>query len=126
MSFTKEELEHFKQRLLEEKAKILKDIEAEASSTQSPETVNGDLADYAEVYLDNRTLHKLSETQIKILDMIDDALSKIEDGTYGICSVCGREIGKERLEAIPYASKCVECKNREERRKRRLAMRRRF
>ena len=45
------------------------------------------------------------------LEAIADALEKIEKGTYGICESCGKEISYERLEAVPTARLCVECKN---------------
>ncbi|HET9201558.1 MAG TPA: TraR/DksA C4-type zinc finger protein [Acidimicrobiia bacterium] len=43
---------------------------------------------------------------------IDRALAKIDDGTYGRCDECGREIGAQRLEALPAASRCVDCAGR--------------
>ena len=44
------------------------------------------------------------------LDSIANALSLIEEGTYGICENCGREIGSARLEALPHTTFCIECK----------------
>jgi DnaK suppressor protein len=46
---------------------------------------------------------------------INDALKRIEDGTYGICANCGKPIGEERLAAIPWATHCIDCKRLEER-----------
>jgi DnaK suppressor protein len=43
---------------------------------------------------------------------IDRAVAKIDDGSYGICDVCGRDIGAARLEALPAASRCVDCARR--------------
>jgi DnaK suppressor protein len=43
---------------------------------------------------------------------IDRAIAKIDDGSYGICDVCGRDIGAARLEALPAASRCVDCARR--------------
>ncbi|MFG1610237.1 TraR/DksA family transcriptional regulator [Actinoplanes sp. NPDC049265] len=40
---------------------------------------------------------------------LDEALARVEDGTYGVCTVCRREIAAERLEARPFARTCVEC-----------------
>ena len=45
-----------------------------------------------------------------MLAAIDKALAKIEDGTYGTCERCGKPIGAERLEALPYAELCIDCK----------------
>jgi RNA polymerase-binding protein DksA len=43
-----------------------------------------------------------------LLAQVTDALKRIDDGTYGRCTVCGREISRERLQAVPYATLCVE------------------
>lgn len=51
----------------------------------------------------------LGETILKELDLIQDVISKIENGTYGICSKCGETIGKKRLEALPYTTYCINC-----------------
>jgi RNA polymerase-binding transcription factor DksA len=40
---------------------------------------------------------------------VDRALEKLDEGTYGTCDACGREIGAERLEAVPWAARCVDC-----------------
>ena len=52
----------------------------------------------------------LEETAGHVLVEIDEALARIENGTYGRCSACGRPIGEERLEAVPYATLCIEDK----------------
>ena len=52
----------------------------------------------------------LEETAEHVLVEIDAALVRIEDGTYGRCSACGGPIGEERLEAVPYATLCIEDK----------------
>ncbi|MBQ1197775.1 MAG: TraR/DksA C4-type zinc finger protein, partial [Spirochaetaceae bacterium] len=52
------------------------------------------------------------------LKLIDSALSRIEQGKYGLCMKCGKKIPQARLEAIPYALMCIECKSADERRNR--------
>lgn len=52
----------------------------------------------------------LEENADHVLVEIDAALVRIDDGTYGVCSVCGGQIGEERLEAVPYATLCIEDK----------------
>jgi RNA polymerase-binding transcription factor len=52
----------------------------------------------------------LEENADHVLVAIDEALRRIEDGTYGLCSACGGPIGEERLEAVPYATLCIEDK----------------
>jgi DnaK suppressor protein len=50
-----------------------------------------------------------------VLQEIDEALERIEAGTYGVCAVCGEPIPDERLEAVPYATLCIADKRRQER-----------
>lgn len=52
----------------------------------------------------------LEENAEHILTEIEAALARIDDGTYGLCTTCGRPIGEERLDAVPYASLCIEDK----------------
>lgn len=52
----------------------------------------------------------LEENADHVLVAIGEALGRIEDGTYGLCSACGGPIGEERLEAVPYATLCIEDK----------------
>jgi RNA polymerase-binding transcription factor DksA len=59
----------------------------------------------------------LSASARQIVDAIDRALVRIDAGTYGLCVPAGRRIALERLEAIPYAEECVDCKARAERRR---------
>ena len=47
------------------------------------------------------------------IDYLDEALERIEDGTFGCCRVCGNEIGRARLEAVPMATQCIECKSKD-------------
>ena len=51
----------------------------------------------------------LMEAGAETLQKIKEAIRRIDDGTYGVCEDCGAKIPKKRLEAIPYASKCVKC-----------------
>jgi RNA polymerase-binding protein DksA len=49
------------------------------------------------------------ETERGLLDQVQAALNRLDDGTFGQCEHCGGSIGEERLEAIPYASRCIQC-----------------
>ncbi len=58
----------------------------------------------------------LTENARELLAQTERVLSKINDGSYGVCESCGKAIGKARLQAFPRATLCVACKQREERR----------
>jgi len=56
----------------------------------------------------------LEENAEHILEEIEAALRRIDDGTFGVCVVCGRPIGEDRLEAVPYATLCIDDKRAQE------------
>lgn len=73
-------------------------------------TRQGDLADQA---TGNNEVHiqlKIKQTDAKILQAIEDALERIEKGTYGVCRDCGDPIAEARLNAIPWTRVCIVCK----------------
>jgi RNA polymerase-binding protein DksA len=59
----------------------------------------------------------LSASATQAVEDIDRALLRMDNGTYGICERCGKKIAVARLEALPFAALCIECKSREERRR---------
>lgn len=73
------------------------------------------LGDTATATLDREIDYSLEENSEHVLRSIDGALRRIEDGTFGICESCGRPISEERLEAIPYATQCIDCRRKGER-----------
>jgi RNA polymerase-binding protein DksA len=77
-----------------------------------------DLADIASDDIDRKMIEAIGSQELKRLKLIDSALTRIKQGKYGLCMKCGKKIPKERLEAIPYALMCIECKTAEERRNR--------
>lgn len=110
-------IEHFKQLLLEKRGEILKnvnEIEDEALK-KSRLDATGDLSSMpihmADLGTDNyeqEFVLGLMDSERKLLHEIDDALQRIEDGTYGICEGTGKPIRKARLEAQPWARYRVE------------------
>jgi DnaK suppressor protein len=73
------------------------------------------LADHASEMFDREVDESLEENAEGIVQEIDAALRRIDDGTYGTCIRCGNPIPEERLAAVPYAVLCVTCKREEER-----------
>ena len=108
---TKEELEYFKQKLLDRKEQILKNIkEAKDEINQLKNSEASDEADFATITSDASIEELISEKQQKELEEIDYALKKIEEGTYGICEMCEEEISIERLKVKPQARYCIVCR----------------
>ena len=86
------------------------------SSELSSASGDQHLADHASEMFDHELDDSLEENADQIVREIDVALGRIEDGSYGTCARCGRDIPSERLDAVPYAVLCVDCKRLEERR----------
>jgi RNA polymerase-binding protein DksA len=78
-------------------------------------SVDNHLGDMATATFDRELDYTLEGNAEQLLGAIDSALARMEAGTYGQCQSCGRPISPERLEAIPWTTRCIECKRREER-----------
>ena len=113
-------IENMKQSLSELKAEIIANLVA--SSEDFKEIVEGmdpkDMADIASDDIDRKMIEALGSQQLKRLKLIDSALTRIEQGKYGLCMKCGKRIPQDRLGAIPYALMCIECKTSDERQNR--------
>ncbi|MFQ5721438.1 MAG: TraR/DksA family transcriptional regulator [Candidatus Aminicenantales bacterium] len=111
----KKEKEHYKKKLLKRKNEIINKLsEVYNESKEVEPEIAQDIGDRAETSYTKEFLLSLSDTERQQLRQIDEALKKIEDCQYGICERCHREIGKKRLEAIPWALYCIECQQKEE------------
>lgn len=117
--FSKKELKFYRERLLNLKDDILEQIREISEDTimKSQKEMSGDISGYgihiADVATDNyeRDFNlNLVSNERRIIMQIDEALKRIEDGTYGICQMSGKPISKSRLKAIPYAKYSKKCK----------------
>ncbi|MCL2805987.1 MAG: TraR/DksA family transcriptional regulator [Treponema sp.] len=93
-----------------------------ASNEDFKELMDGtepkDLADIASDDIDRKILEAIGTQELKRLKLIEAAITRIKQGKYGHCIKCSKRIPPERLNAIPYALMCIECKSEEERRNR--------
>ncbi|HEX7086635.1 MAG TPA: TraR/DksA family transcriptional regulator [Vicinamibacterales bacterium] len=104
----------YREALLRKKQEILSagGLKPLAASMET-NTRQGDMADQAS---GNNEIHialKLRQTDAKILQAIEEALQRIERGTYGICRDCGEPIADARLNAIPWTRVCISCKEKQ-------------
>jgi RNA polymerase-binding protein DksA len=114
--------EQFRTLLLEERRRVASALhhlhEQNSSSFEDEteeETYDNHLADSATATLNREIDYTLEENSEHVLAAIDEALRRIDEGTFGTCARCGKPIAEERLEAIPYANRCIDCKRLEER-----------
>lgn len=107
----KSQITELKEILLERKDKILSFINDSRSSIEQikNQEVNDEL-DYAELISDSFTEGMIANHQLEELKQIEDALKKIDNGSYGTCDMCGINIPIGRLKAKPFAKFCTECR----------------
>ncbi len=119
----KRDMQKFEARLIEERKRCLMELgqlESEELMINQKEA-SGDLSSYSFHMADqgSDTMEReknvfLVSSKSNDLYEIDQALLRIKDGKYGDCSRCGKEIEKERLEAMPHARLCIKCRQEEE------------
>ena len=114
----REEMEVYKNKLLQEKKKVsglLKNINEQIISNvefaQELSSYDNHPGDLGEEMADKEKNRALKANETTILRKIDNALQSIENGNYGICKMCGVDINKDRLQFLPYAEYCVECQS---------------
>jgi len=116
---TKKNMEHFKKLLLKQREEILEDMGLlkDISLSDTNKEAAGNDATYSTHMADQGTDAQEREKAFfyasrdnKYLRLIEEALQRIENNTYGTCISCGKEIPVERLEAVPITQHCVPCK----------------
>ena len=112
--------ELFRKILIDERDRVTLTVENlhEVGSLEDEtgeETYDNHLADSATATLNREIDYSLEENSGHVLTAIDEALGRIESGTFGTCGRCGKPIAEDRLDAIPYANRCIDCKRLEER-----------
>lgn len=104
-----------KRKLLKQRNELLSEAEQTLNSKISTEKESfPDPTDQAVAELDSNFLLRLRGREQKLLKKIDEAIARIEGGTYGVCESCGEQINIKRLEARPVTTLCIECKTRQE------------
>lgn len=121
--FSPNELEAVRQELLDHRAtyeKEFDDLES-GSLNVSQSEMSGEVS-YDEEFADSGTFTfererdlSLSNNIRDLMDKVDSAMRKLDEGTYGVCERCGNAIDKARLKALPYSVLCISCKQQEER-----------
>lgn len=121
--YKKTELKKFKELLFKQRESIVGEVEHITNDTlkKSSREASGDLsgytlhmADMAGDHYDREVSLGIASNEQQVIYDIDEALHRIEDGSYGVCFTCEKPIAKSRLKAVPHAKYCVSCQQKEE------------
>src|SRR3990172_13252933 len=111
-----------KKKLVKQREDLLSEAEHTLSTKISAEKESfPDPTDQAVAEHDSNFLLRLRGREQKLLKKIDEAISRIDGGTYGVCESCGGPISMKRLEARPVTTLCIECKTLQEEEEKMLA-----
>jgi DnaK suppressor protein len=103
-------LANVREHLLETKARLRDEIDSELKAEREGNKDEGmDAYDLASEERDREINFILSDRERQKLKQIDDALARLDDGSYGVCDSCGLEIAEERLSAMPFTRLCRDC-----------------
>ncbi len=118
----KTELVRFRKRLEDEKERVTQSLakhskiiqQAGEGSCDTGKAHSNHMADQGSDEYQYEANIKFASTEGRYLYHIEEALARIEDGSYGKCESCSKNIGLQRLRALPYTRLCIECKEKEE------------
>jgi DnaK suppressor protein len=109
-----EKLEHYRRILtqqLRQRTEAARENQSDALEDAATDDGVKDVADQSVKDLSQEIEYRLSERESQLVADIDQALMRIDEGTYGVCARCGKEIPERRLEALPTARYDAECKS---------------
>ena len=106
----KKKLDTFKKRLETRQQELRRTVtRTQADGRTVDEDTAQDVADRAASSYNKEFLFSQSNNDRQLLQMVDGALARIREGSFGECISCGREINPKRLEAVPWTRHCIEC-----------------
>ncbi len=119
----KQDLEYFKTLLLEKRAEATSTLaefermartEAAQEASEDRSAYSLHMADRGTDAMEREKSQLFAQRSGDYMEYLEEALDRIADGTFGSCRVCGREISRARLEAVPTATRCITCKEKGE------------
>jgi RNA polymerase-binding protein DksA len=117
-----EDLAFFKNLILEKVQQTNENVESIEKNSRNEGTDTSEdrstyslhMADHGTDAMEREKSLLLAQRGGDYLDYLNEALERVEAGTFGICRLCGGPIGRKRLEAVPTATQCIECKSKQE------------
>ena len=110
----KDRTEHFREILNGKLEELLSGAEKAVSGMSGANDENfPDPTDRASHETDRNFLLRVKDRERKLISKVKEALERLDDGTYGVCELCGEEISDKRLEVRPVTTCCIECKKEE-------------
>jgi DnaK suppressor protein len=110
----KKQLDYFREILRERFQELVAEAEKTVTGMTTAKDNYPDPTDRASLESDRNFMLRIRDRERKLLSKITGALDRIESGDYGICEMCGDDIGEKRLKARPVTTQCIACKKKQE------------
>ena len=108
------DIEYFKEFLTNRLEELLSHADNTVSGMTTPKENFPDPTDRASLESDRNFMLRIRDRENKLIKKVKKALTRIEDGTFGVCEKCGEDISSSRLKARPVTALCIDCKTKEE------------
>jgi DnaK suppressor protein len=111
----KKKVEYYKKRLLAKQEELSRMVtKSEQDGREADEEATQDIADKAANSYTKEFLFLQSDENRRLLQLVNEALERMKNGSYGLCVACHKEVQSKRLEAIPWARHCIECQEKQD------------
>jgi len=111
----KKKAEYYKKRLLAKQDELLRLVsKSEKDGREADEEATHDIADKAANSYTKEFLFHQSDENRRLLQLVNEALERLKNGSYGLCLACHEDVQLKRLEAVPWARHCIECQEKQD------------
>jgi DnaK suppressor protein len=111
----KKKVEAYKKRLLAKREELLRVVtKSEQDGREADEEATQDIADKAANSYTKEFLFHQSDENRRLLQLVNEALERMKNGSYGLCVACHKDVQSKRLEAVPWARHCIECQEKQD------------
>ncbi len=111
----KKRAEFYKKKLLAKQDELSRLVtKSEQDGREADEEATQDIADKAANSYTKEFLFHQSDENRRLLLLVNEALDRVKNGSYGLCVACGEEVQVKRLEAVPWARHCIECQEKQD------------
>jgi DnaK suppressor protein len=117
-----EDIDYFRDLLTQQIDDLLSQAEETVTGMTTQKETFPDPTDRASLEADRNFMLRIRDREHKLIKKIKKALERIDNGTFGMCELCGEEISLDRLYARPVTTQCIECKTKEEAKERALGL----
>ena len=110
MTFSKEKIDGYRRQLLTRRESIAEALRSATVDFINDESVYTDAVDQAAADADKSFILQMKNRERNVLSQIDEAIKRLDEGSFGVCERCSESISEARIDAFPFTTLCIDCK----------------